>query len=105
MESLRLFATYETALPMASQAEKLNDAGWRTVGNEHSLECQQDGASLRLEQSGDGLFLLRGELEREQYANAETPSVLTLLRSCATQFQLDVFEEDGRLIRRFSSSD
>lgn len=105
MEPLRLFATYETALLMASQAEKLNGAGWRTVGHEHILECQRDGAALRLEQSGDGLFLLRGELEREQYSSTEAPPVLTFLRSCATQFQLDVFEEDGRLIRRFSSSD
>lgn len=105
MESLKLFATYETTLTIALQAEKLSSAGWRTADSEHALECHQDGAALRLEQSGDDLFLLRGDLSREQYTDKGVDAVLGFLHNCAAQFQLDVFEEDGRLTRRISSAD
>lgn len=105
MDQLKLFATYETALPLAAQAETLHRLGWRAAGDDNNLACHNTGVTLQLEHSGEGVFLLRGELERDQYSRDEANIVLAFLRGCDAQFQLDVFEEDGRLIRRLSSAD
>lgn len=105
METLKLFATYQTTLPLAAQAQLLRDQGWRTAGDDNSLTCQHTGATLQLEHSGGDEFLLRGELERDQYTKANATAPLAFLRNCAEPFQLDIFEEDGRLVRRVSSSD
>jgi hypothetical protein len=105
METLKLFATYTTDLPLAAQAKRLRDQGWRTVADDNSLACQHTGVTLRLEQSGSDEFLLRGELERDQYTETNAAAPLAFLRECAEPFQLDIFEEDGRLVRRMSSCD
>jgi hypothetical protein len=105
MDMLRLFATYETTLSLAAQAETLHKLGWHASGGENSLECKNTGMTLQLEHSGDDLFLLRGELERDRYTNDGAAPLLAFLRDGAAQFQLDIFEEDGRLIRRISSAD
>lgn len=103
MDTLKLFATYETPLTLAVQAKKLRAQGWDTHGDDNTLNCLQPGLTLQLELSGDHLFLLRGELD--QFPNAATDALLAFLRHCAEQFQVDIFEEDGRLVRRVSSND
>ena len=105
METLKLFAAYQTTLPLAAQAPLLRDQGWCTHGDADSLACQHTGVALQLEHSGGDEFLLRGELERDQYTKANATAPLAFLRNCAEPFQLDIFEEDGRLVRRISSSD
>lgn len=102
MEMLKLFATYETTLSLAEQAKWLRERDWPIDANGDGLVCNTDNLRLQLEPSGDPVFLLRGEVA--QHPSGETDALLTFLHACAELFQLDIFEEDGRLIRRLSSS-
>ncbi|MCR6650483.1 MAG: hypothetical protein NVV73_02760 [Cellvibrionaceae bacterium] len=103
METLRLFATFETALSLSAQAKRLRGQGWRITGCGDGLEGVSGNLKMQLEPSGDELFMLRGEVAH--YPSDDADALLTFLRNCAVQFQLDVFEEDGRLIRRLSNLD
>lgn len=103
MEMLKVFATYETPLPLTAQATRLRDQGWQITALTDSLKCLNGNLRLQLEPSGEDFHLLRGEAT--QYPSADIDALLTFLRGCADPFQLDIFEEDGRLIRRISSAD
>lgn len=105
MEPLKLFATYESLAPLPEQASYLHGAGWRAMLQHDRLECHREGMNLSLEASGAGLFLLRGEVERSAQGDRAKDGLLEILRRTTEVFQLDVFEEDGRLTRRYSSAD
>jgi len=104
MEPLRLFATYETLTPLPAQAEHLRGRGWSAIPQNEGLICRQGGVQLRLESSGGDLYLLRGEVDCVE-KDAAMALLADFLRTIAQVFQVDVFEEDGRLVRRISSTD
>jgi hypothetical protein len=99
MEPLRLFATLQTLKPLASWTTIFTRAGWQTTQEAEQLTVTYRGFSGALEQSEPGVLMLRGEIESLEMADR----LSSILREAQAQYQIDLFEEDGRLLRRLTN--
>lgn len=110
MEPLKLFATIQihtSQMHSTSQMHKLLDdwkyifsrKGWHAAQHHDQLVVESHGFHGSLEESEPGLLILRGDVE-----NLATADQLTaIFRDQNTYFQIDIFEEDGRLLRRLTN--
>lgn len=99
MEPLRLFATLQSLEPLETWAAIFKRAGWRATQRSDQLILKSEGFSGSLEQSEPGMWMLRGEIEGLEMAD----QLSSILRAAEAQFQIDLFEEDGRLLRRLTN--
>lgn len=100
MEPFRVFATLETDQTLLAWQTLFSRKGWRTVGGQTKISLESDGFVASLEESEQGLLILRGELTEWNVLAQLT----ALLRDHQARFQIDIFEEDGRLLRRLTDS-
>lgn len=98
MDPLKIFATLETALSEAQLLEYWRGRGWSQDKNTHSLRLAT--CRLQLEYSGDGLYSIRGEIPRAGDLDLLLEPLIRNLCPEQAQLHLDVFEEDGRLVKR-----
>jgi len=98
MDPLKVFATLETSLSKAALQEYLCKRGWSVdIDTQNILYT---AFAVQLEHSGDELFTLRGEIPRtDDLEDLLAPLISTLYHE-QCHINLDVFEEDGRLIKR-----
>lgn len=101
MDPLKVFAMLETTLSVDDLSRQFRSAGWHTHVNTDALQANYHENSIRLESSGDQTWLLRGELAFHSDPLLAATPLLNALQLDAIEYQLDVFEEDGRLLRRW----
>ncbi len=99
MEPLRLFATLQTLRPLANWDAIFSREGWKTSQSPDQLTVTYRGFSGSFEQSEPGVLMLRGEIESLELA----VRLSSILREAETHYQIDLFEEDGRLLRRLTN--
>lgn len=99
MEPLKLFATLQTLRPLASWDAIFTRAGGKTSQRPDQLTVKYRGFSGSLEQSEPGVLMLRGEIESLEMAER----LSSILREAEAHYQIDLFEEDGRLLRRLTN--
>lgn len=98
-ERLKLFVSFESPLSLKSIALHFGTTVAVTF-DEDSLQLSGDSLNGSLYECSAGEYLIRGEVD-------DLPSlerqVLPLLKSLSQVYQVDVFEEDGRLIKRITT--
>jgi hypothetical protein len=98
MDPLKIFATLETSLSEVALQEYLCERGWSVDANTQNLLYAE--FSLQLEYSGEGLFVIRGEIPRSSDLDDLLVPLTRSLYHEKSHIHLDVFEEDGRLVKR-----
>lgn len=97
MDPLKIFATLETSLNEPALREYLCKRGWFVDATQNlSFET----LALTMEHSGDGLYSIRGEMPRTSELDKLLEPLLSALSHDQLHINLDVFEEDGRLVKR-----
>jgi hypothetical protein len=96
MDPLKIFATLESSLTADQLLAHLRTCGWS--GNEHAYSLHRADCWLQLEYSGDGLYSIHGEISRTDDLEKQLQPLIEDLRQ--GHLHLDVFEEDGRLVKR-----
>lgn len=99
MEPLRLFATLQTFKSLESWSAIFTCNGWKTIQQPDQLAVKYRGFTGSLEQSEPGVLMLRGEVESLDMADR----LSSILREAEAHYQIDLFEEDGRLLRRLTN--
>jgi hypothetical protein len=98
MDPLKIFATLETPLSESRLREHFRHCGWhadRVTGELANGTC-----ILNLEDSCGNFYLLRGRVSGGDDLTTELELLLRTLELPDTHYSLDVFEEDGRLVKR-----
>lgn len=90
-EALTLIGSLEIPTSLLQFTEHMARQGWRTEGG--SLLAHEH---MELHLEGEAFVLLHGRLDQLEYL----PLLIEMLREAGAQWQIDVFEEDGRLIKR-----
>jgi hypothetical protein len=100
MGDLRVFATIES--PMSLELIALQFQPPLTVKiSEQILYIDHEPLHLTIMESAAGEFLLRGELNDLAFLQEH---VITPLTRAAPTLHMDIFEEDGRLIKKIISN-
>lgn len=101
MDPLKIFATLETSLSETQLHDILAERGWSIAAGLHCLTCAT--CTLQLEHSGGGLYNLRGELSRTDNLDKLLEPLISALSHDQWHMNLDIFEEDGRLVKRIQT--
>jgi hypothetical protein len=101
MDPLKIFATLDTSLSHAHLLEHLRRRGWSVDARKQTISCAP--FSLQLEHSGDGLYTLQGEIPRTQDLDKLLEPLISAMSHEQSHINLDVFEEDGRLVKRLQN--
>lgn len=96
MEPLKIFATLETPLSPSQLTSQFRAQGWRIDKN--SAVMRKLTWSLSLEKSDGNLYLLNGHLADPENLHESLQQLVAALSQ--THYCIDLFEEDGRLVRR-----
>ncbi len=94
---LKVLASLESDLSLSQWQEFMTSQGWRVSNTEAGLRMQK--LSLDLAMEGDGFTLLHGTIK---VLEQDVTRIKELLKDRAQLLQLDVFEEDGRMIKRIT---
>lgn len=95
-DPLILFGTLELSTPIAELLALFSTDQWQVESRDGQHHLSKHGTTLTLE--GSSSILLRGQSEHNQIEHWDW---LPLLRQRPIEsYNIDVFEEDGRLIKR-----
>ena len=98
MDPLKIFATLETPLSESLLRDHFRHCGWHA--DSVTGELANGTCILNLEDSGGNFYLLRGWVSGGGDLTTELELLLRTLEITDTHYSLDIFEEDGRLVRR-----
>lgn len=89
---------------MGTVSSDLTRQQWRQLFEQHGWSCEDayDHSRLRhkdieLSIEGDGFTLLHGYIND---AEQSTATIIAVFGTHADTYQLDIYEEDGRLVKR-----
>lgn len=98
MEWLKVFASLESHLELPMLLAQLNPP-FSTQQDDETLLVDHPGIEIMIIKCGAGQYLIRGEVVDIATLHAH---VTPFLERVAQSLQMDVFEEDGRLLQRFT---
>lgn len=101
MDWLKVFASFQSPMTPAALAARFAPPLSAQL-NEDTLFISHEGIDLSITECGKNEYLLRGEACDMLTLQAH---LLPLLKDVAESMQLDIFEEDGRLLKRISQGD
>lgn len=93
-EPLKLIGSLEVPTTLAHFIENLRCQDWQTDGRS-TLRHEY----MELELEGDEFVLLQGQLDALEHL----PILIEALRGACAHWQIDVFEEDGRLVKKLQA--
>lgn len=96
-DKLKLIGHLEAPHKRAVLAEYFSSEGWKITAREESLILVHPHMQLHLE--GDDLILVHGELSSLEHL----PTLTKPLTEANANWHLDVFEEDGRLVKKLQN--
>lgn len=99
MESLRVFASIQCDLSLNAIARHFTTP-LSTDLNEDALHLSSDQLRMSIVECSVGEFLMRGEVEDFAYLEQH---VLASIKAFTQDLHMDIFEEDGRLLKRLST--
>lgn len=98
-DNLRIFASFSTALSLDAICSKLNSKLTVRLKHDH-CSLRAEGIDLQLSECGPREFLMRGEAES---VNQLQDLLIAQLHNISDDLHMDIFEEDGRLVKRIYS--
>lgn len=101
MEWLKVFASFQSPLAPAALAARFAPPLSAQL-DEETLFVSHENIDLSITECGNNEYLLRGEACDMPTLQAH---LIPILKEAAESMQVDIFEEDGRLLKRITHID